>query len=130
MICAECSTKLKYVISVQKNEMHIKIFECPKCGEKYDVRNYLYTPKTCPKHHWYFDRWGHKDGLNSHETFWIMKCDRCGKTDNSIRFDSRAVGLRQSVDLEDPRVLDLLDLNKDTARFHLPADDVANFWKN
>ena len=132
MICQNpnCNTSLKYHVTLKKGETLIRVYHCPKCGEDYDIRFYMYMPRDCPKHHWIFDRWNFRDNGDTHEIFWVMKCDRCGLTREDIRWDSHAVGLRQCVELENPKVLNLLDLNEQTARFHLPADDVVDFWKH
>lgn len=130
MNCPNCNVPLKYEISARKGEIFYKMYKCPKCEELFDFRFYVYTPTTCPKHHWIFDRWNFKDGMHNHQINWVMKCDRCGKTNEEIRWDSEAVGLREAVDMEDPRVLTLLDLNKDTARFHMEPEEVTDFWKS
>jgi hypothetical protein len=124
----DCGGNLNYKFTAQKDDHEHKIYECDKCGAVHPVVGYRYTPGTCPKHHWGFEGWGFNDGKDSHEIYWKMRCDRCGATHNR-RFDSSAVGLRQAVQLEDPRVLKSLELTNQTARFHLPSDDVADFWK-
>ena len=128
--CPNCGEKVIYKYTAGKNDQYVSIFECVKCKEQYDFHFYRYNPSNCPKHQWEFDRWGFEENQYTHRIFWIMKCDRCGAVSTERRLDSGALGLREAVDLEDPRVLTLLDLNKQTARFHLPADDVADFWSS
>jgi DNA-directed RNA polymerase subunit M/transcription elongation factor TFIIS len=127
--CEDCGESLKYTISMSKNDHVIRIFQCVKCGKQYEITNYRYKPDNCPKHLWVFDRWGFKDGLHNHEIYWIMKCDRCGNIEHK-RWDSREVGSREAVSMDDPRVLESLIVNKDTARFHFDKETVTDFWSN
>ena len=128
MMKCDCGGEFKYQFSASKDDHIHKVYECSKCKETHVDISYKYKSYNCPKHHWEFDRWGFKDGVHDHEIFWLMKCDRCG-AEHKRRFDSGEVGLREAVQLEDPRVLSLLDLNKDTARFHLGKDAVKDFWE-
>jgi hypothetical protein len=123
-----CGGDLKYCFTAQKADHIHKVYQCLKCGETVETTSYKYIPSTCPRHQWEFEGWGFDDSPWSHEIYWKMKCDRCGQTGKK-RYDSAEVGLRQAVDPQDPRVIKYLELKHETARFHLPQDDVKNFWE-
>jgi hypothetical protein len=122
-----CGGTYQYIATASRGDHWINVYRCPKCEREIAETKYRYTPTTCPRHHWEFLNWNFKDGPRAHEIYWEMGCDRCGAK-TTKRFDSYEVGLRQAVDMEDPRVLRALDFNERTVRFHLPKEDVSNFW--
>jgi len=124
----QCGKEAVHIATAIKGEEVVFLFMCMSCGTEYESKSYLYKPNNCPKHHWEFVRWDFEDGPDKHEIFWHMACSRCGATHRQ-RFDSREVGIRQAVTLDDPRVLDKLALNKHTAK-HIVGDDMAKeFWE-
>lgn len=124
-----CGGHLKYEFTAQSLDNTHKVYKCELCGKSVAKITYVYKPSSCPKHHWEMVGWRFEDGPDKHEIYWDMVCDRCGAK-RKERFDSEAVGCRQAVDVEDPRVLKNLALDKHSARFLLPDDDVQDFWKD
>jgi len=123
-----CGGEYKHQFTAVNSDHTHKAYKCVKCQDERVEITYNYNPTNCPKHLWEFIGWGFNDSPWSHEIYWKMKCDRCGAT-HRRRFDRSEIGIRRAVDLEDPRVLPTLEWTKDTARFHLPDDDVKEFWK-
>ena len=128
MICYDCEIPIIYQATAANGDLLVHIYTCPKCGMAYETRQYKYTHQNCPKHQWEFTSWGFQDGLHTHKIYWRLQCDRCGKIEHK-RWDSKEVGLRQAVEMEDPRVLKYLTLDENTARFILDDDEVKNFWE-
>jgi hypothetical protein len=62
------------------------------------------------------------DDPDKHRIAWVMGCSRCGAENRELRFDSEAVGLREAVDMEDPRTQRFLEVNKFTAPFIFGKD--------
>lgn len=124
----ECGAHLKYQGTVDTGERIIRVFRCqnPNCGKEWEERYMKNHPSNC-SHQWGFEGWGFQDGPYSHEIYWNMVCDYCGKREK-VRFDSRSVGLRESVDIEDPRVMQFLDVNQHTAPYLFGKDEAKEFW--
>lgn len=129
MKCKNCGTDLKYLGAAQNHDHIKRIYHCAKCDTDFETTSYVHTPSTCPKHHWGFQSWGFSDSPYTHEIYWNMQCDRCGAKAKK-RWDSNEVGLRQAVDIQDPRVLPNLEWTPETVRFHLPSEDVKEFWES
>lgn len=123
----DCGGDIHYVAAVEKNDQGRMIYQCSLCGQELEQAYYKYTPSTCPKHHWQFETWGFYDDPNKHEIYWNMLCDRCGARAKK-RWDSREVGLKEAVSVEDPKVLKHLELNKHTAKFLLDKETAKEFW--
>jgi hypothetical protein len=124
----ECGGKFKHVFTGSKDDQIVKGYACEVCGKSLELMFYKYSPSNCPKHQWEFIGWGFKDSMNDHAIYWKMQCDRCGKIEH-VDFSSQALGLRQAVQVENPEVLQFLELTDQTARFLLDDDDVKNFWE-
>lgn len=126
--CACGRGVLRFIAAVENKDEGRLIFRCDACGAEFEQEYYRYTPSTCPKHQWQFESWGFFDSCDNHEIYWNLKCDRCGLKTKK-RWDSRAVGLKEAVDIEDPRVLNLLELNRYTKKYLLgKTDEETDFW--
>ena len=124
----QCGGEYKYAGTAIKDDHTVRFYKCSKCEEVRETHHYRYTPLTCPKHQFQFDRWLFRDDPWHYDLGWQMVCDRCGKTE-FVPFDVRSAGKRGSVEVEDPRVMKALELNEHTARFHLGKDLAKEFYK-
>ena len=127
MFQCSCKGELKYKFTAQNKDHTILVYECKKCKKIYEDKRYRYTEGTCPKHHWIFETWGFQDDQYKHSIYHLYICDRCGKQYKE-HLDSAHVGIREAVDMEDPRVKKATRITPETARFHFDKDDLANFW--
>ena len=123
----DCGGTIKFKAAIEKNDEGKMIYQCGICREEYEVAFYRYTPSTCPGHQWQFESWGFFDSPFKHEIFWNVLCDRCGARAKK-RWDSAEVGIREAVQIEDPRVLRHLDLTSQTAKYKLGEDLAKEFW--
>ena len=118
---------VKYIATASNEDHFIRLYQCFNCMEWYEVKQHRYQPANCPGHQWEFQDWGFFDNGFTHEIYWNVICDRCGCR-KKVRWDSRQVGLREAVTMDDPRLLKHLPVNEQTARFHLGEEYIKNFW--
>lgn len=123
----DCGGEVRYFGTAEKNDQGRIIYKCALCGQEYEQPYFKYEPETCPGHQWEFQSWGFYDDPHKHEIYWNVICDRCGAKGKQ-RWDSKKVGLREAVSVEDPRVLKHLELNKHTAKYLLGKETAKEFW--
>lgn len=126
----DCGGEAHYEGTAMKNFHGYHVYKCEFCNADYE-REVCLTDRSKCAHEWYFDRYGFFKGyhMGTHRIWMVMKCNICGmetKKDD-VRIDMGAIG-RERVDIEDPRILRFLEVNEDSAEFHLGRDDAKEFW--
>ena len=115
-VACSCGKWAQYTATVKIHDcLNVRIYAC-ECGEEYESIHYKYDPATCD-HQWQVKDYDFKDGVYNWKAGVRMGCDKCGQV-RLRRLDSETMGIREAWDMEDPKVLKLLRLTKDTARFH------------
>ena len=116
MRCDLCNGELALsYTAVKDEESQVRVYKCKECGAEYDFKIHKYTPLTCPKHIWIFSHRIFIDTPFSHTIEMVFICDRCA-CERRERQDTYGVGISGRVEIDDPRVLNTLIINKSWAK--------------
>lgn len=128
--CDICGGKLFRRGTAQLAHSHtIYIMECENCGAQYDFKIHHYTPLTCPKHMWIFSHREFYDSPWVHSIEMVFKCDRCGQ-EKRLHQDTYHSGISGRVEINDPRVLGTVILNKSLAKQIIDKPEYKEFYKD
>jgi len=128
--CDLCNGKLARVAVAQKDKFHtIYIYKCDFCGAEYDFKVHAYSPFDCPRHIWIFSHREFYDNQWSHSIEMVFKCDRCGQ-EKRVYQDSYHSGFSGRVEIDDPRVIGTVVLNKSVAKQLTDNATFNEFYKD
>ncbi len=128
--CDLCNGELVLSAILTKGHDHtIYLYKCSFCGVEYEYKIHTYTPFTCPKHLWIFSHREFFDTPWTHSIEMVFKCDRCGQ-EKRIHQDTYQSGISGRVEIDDPRVVGSVVLNKSAARQYTDKATFNEFYKD
>ena len=128
--CDLCNGELALSAILQKAQDHkIFLYRCSFCGAEYEYKIHSYTPFTCPRHLWIFSHREFYDNPWSHSIEMVFKCDRCGQ-EKRIHQDSYHSGFSGRVEIDDPRVIGTVILNKSAAKQFVDKEEYNEFYQD